>query len=161
MVSGFDVLAESEDFYRGVRENGDERYLVLYTGLYDGGVLEENLDDIGLLESPTGLYFTRYEGQARKFATRLSGENPVVAKVWWPEERVDSLEKWTSDIEYRAETYPIQWIEQYEDLNNNRVITNSPQSDETVLSRIIDALRESDTEDFFTEEFSFDPEARF
>lgn len=104
---------------------GGEEFLVLYTGMPDGGELEQRTNRQGTVEAPeTGkLYFTASETQALNdyvLQRRLHEDySPVVLEAWLPE---DSLDDWVAGAEFTAESYPVQNIRGYTDVETGKFV---------------------------------------
>jgi len=105
---------------------GSNEFMVLYTGMPDGRDLKSLVDGDMVEASESGkLYFTVSETQALNdyvLSRRLDpGFQPVVLGTWFPEHG-NALEEWTSGAEFTAESYPVQNIRGYTDVETGKFV---------------------------------------
>lgn len=109
------------------REYGGESFQVLYTGMRDGRVLEDLVDEEGEVGRDGGnerLYFTVSERQALNeyvFMRRIEDDfQPVVLETWFPEE--SNLTEWSSGLEYVVDSYDVENIRGYTDVETGEFV---------------------------------------
>ncbi|MFB6116080.1 MAG: hypothetical protein ABEK10_01090 [Candidatus Nanosalina sp.] len=139
-----------------------EEFLILYTGMPDGRELEERLNGREIVEAPdTGrLYFTASETQALNdyvLQRRLHEDyNPVVLEAWLPE---DPLDDWVTGAEFTAESYPVQNIRGYTDVETGKFVEHgegwTPENSFQKLKNMLGV--EEQPEYLLPEDTEFDP----
>lgn len=145
-------------------EYGGESFQILYTGMRDGKVLEDLIGEDGTVSRDGGnekLYFTVSESQALNdyvLMRRIEDDfQPVVLETWFREER--SLTEWSSGFEYVVDSYDVENIRGYTDVETGEYIHHGegwqPKGISDIISERLGVKEEP--EYIFPEDTEFNP----
>lgn len=138
-------------------------FKILYAGLPDGNDLRDLLDEDNVVRAPEGRkhYFAVSETRALNeyVVSRFiePGAQPAVVEAWFPEDG-DHLEEWSSETVFSTESYPIQNVRGYKDVDTWKFVKHGEGwQPETRIEEVKKLLGIEEPEYLFQQDTEFDP----